>query len=209
MTKNILYTTLAVGAFGLLTIGGIGASAHVLGNSEARAALLNKDFNGFKAAIVKNAQKRVDNLSQADFDKMSDKANEMQKINETIEKNDYEAFKKVANEKMLTQVTSQEDFNKLVEKRKSVVSNNNKIAAAIKNNNFDQYKSAISEIETGRNKNSRGDRRNIEEVVKIRFDRMVEQYKKDGTLPQDNKNMIFDHGMRGGRGEMHGNKMYR
>jgi hypothetical protein len=143
----------------VLTIsGGVVAFAH--SNTAARTALINKDINAFKSAIVTDAQTRSNNLTQSEFDSRvttqeaftalvnSQKAMDAikVKIDNAIKANDFAAFK-----------TAQTEMMALREANKPAEANDNHIRPT----------PTDAELQT-------------------KFDTLVARFKADGTLPSAN-----------------------
>ncbi len=126
---------------------------------------------------------------------MSKKAQSKQTTNKAIEEGNYENFKKSANPKILARITNQADFDKLVKNFKSTKVIQDKINQAIKDNNYDAFKSAQKEMKSLRDANKPADapsrpnkKTPTEEEQKTRFDKIVSKYKTDGTLPAGDLN---------------------
>jgi hypothetical protein len=190
----------------VLTIsGGVVAFAH--SNTAARTALINKDFNAFKSAIVTDAQTRSNNLTQAEFDSMSTRAIAQEATQAAIKANDYEAFKKSADSRMLARVTTQEAFTALVNSQKAMDAIKVKIDNAIKANDFAAFKTAQTEMMALReaNKPQEANDNHIRPTptdaeLQTKFDTLVTRFKADGTLPSANfgGKSGFDGGFGGG-----------
>jgi uncharacterized protein (DUF885 family) len=147
-------------ALGLLATGVVGfgiantlpVTATPFFNKDAKTALENRDLDGFKKAVKDDNNKKIDSLTQDEFNKMAEKNAQMQE-------------------------------------------NLKKIEEAVKNNNFDAYKSVMESIKNERKnngmdqdmknklfKNKRGEM--TEEKQKEMFDKLVEYYKQNGSLPE-------------------------
>jgi hypothetical protein len=195
----------------VLTIGG-GVVAFAQSNIAAKTALINKDFEGFKKAIVNDAQTRSNNLTQAEFDSLSSKAVTHEAINNAIKANDYEAFKKVADSKMLGKINTQEAFNALVNSSKTYEEIKLKIDNAIKTNDFVAFKAAQTEMTTLKeakhpkynNEVNKNHQRPVptDEQLQIKFDNLVAKFKADGSLPSTD--FGYKEGFGGGRGGFKG-----
>jgi hypothetical protein len=198
----------------VLTIGG-GVVAFAQSNTAARTALINKDFEGFKKAIVTDAQSKANNLTQTKFDEMSTRAISQKATQDAIAANDYEAFKKAADPRMLTKVNTQEAFTALVNNQKANDAVKVKIDDSIKNNDFIAFKAAQTEMMTLRESNKPADANEAIETntrptptdaqIQTRFDALVAKFKADGTLPSANEGGKGFGGMnKGGHGRGHG-----
>lgn len=166
--------------------------AAVSGNQEAKSALESRDFEAFKKAIISGATKRAENLTQDEFNKMADGFAQKESLQKTIDDNNYEEFKRIAGEKVLNRVNSQEEFNKLVEHNQKRKEYNTRLEEVVRNSDFDGYKKLLEEQKQQfENNNPRigkriaRNRQVTDEQLKTRFDRLVEQYKQDGQLPGD------------------------
>jgi hypothetical protein len=179
----------------VLTIGG-GVVAFAQSNTAARTALVNKDFEGFKKAIVNNAQTRSNNLTQAEFDSMSSRAITQEATQAAIKANDYEAFKKSADPRMLAKINTQEAFTSLVNSSKAMEAIKVKVDNAIKANDFGAFKSAQAEIMALREANKPAEANEANEnhirpvptdaQLQTKFDTLVAKFKADGSLPSTN-----------------------
>jgi hypothetical protein len=200
---------LATGATFLLGAGAIGvsAAANPTFSSDWKAvqtAIINKDLAAFKDATIQSATNRANSVTQEELNKMSDRAVSQQVTQDAISNNDYEAFKKVADSKILEQVNSQAEFNQLVSRNKTKVENQSKVNDAVKNNDFEAYKNALTtqfiDRPMGKMFNGKGPEFS-DAQLKTRFDEQVAQYKADGTLPGENNFMGMGRGgFKGGRG---------
>jgi hypothetical protein len=99
-TSKTVYLGLASLALVLVVAGVVvSASAHY-SNPKAQEALVKRDFGAYKTAILEGAKdhtKKVESMTQADFDKMADNKAKMDVIKPVLEQaikdNNYEAFK--------------------------------------------------------------------------------------------------------------------
>jgi hypothetical protein len=201
--KTTIYTALAVTGLSLTLLGaGVVSFAHNLSPAE-KTALINGDFNGYKSAITESAKLKADNLTQEDFTKLSTKVVSQEAVKKAIEEGNYENFKKSADTRMLARITNQTEFDKLVTETKAIKVIQDKVIQAIKDNNFEAFKAAQTEMKTYRDANhpnntGRMDKHNYtptEAEMKSRFDSMVTSYKANGTLPE---NSMMGKGFKGG-----------
>jgi hypothetical protein len=193
-----IYTALSITALSLTLVGvGVASFAHNI-NPAAKDALLKGDFNAYKSSIVDSAKKQSDSLTQDKFNTLSTEAIKREATQKAIEEGNYENFKKSAETRLLSRITTQAEFDKLVTQAKAAKAIQDKIIQAIKDNNYEAFKSAQEEIKTSKPANDkggkRGDHNPTEAEMKSRFDSMVASFKADGSLPS---NKGFDKGGRG------------
>jgi hypothetical protein len=188
-------TLLAVTTLGLMVvgIGSLAANAQTTNSDALKTAIQNRDLVAFKKAFVDRAQQNADSTTQDELNKRADNLAKHDAVKTAIENNDYEAFKSNAGTRMLEKVNNQEAFMKLVESSKQMKAIGEKVDQAVKDNNFDAFKSAKADMKTLREANKPADdndnRREraepTEAEMKTRFDKLVEQYKADGSLPSE------------------------
>jgi hypothetical protein len=190
-------TLLAVTTLGLMVvgIGTLAANAQTNNSDTVRTAIQNRDLTAFKKAVVDRAQYHADSTTQDDLNKRADNLAKHEAVKTAIDNNDYEAFKSNADPRMLAKVNSQEAFTKLVESSKQMKAIQDKVDQAVKDNNFDAFKAAKTEMKALRDAEEAqepadsSDKRNsnraapTEAEMKTRFDKLVAQYKADGSLP--------------------------
>ncbi|MGL4758504.1 MAG: hypothetical protein ACRCXZ_04160 [Patescibacteria group bacterium] len=186
-----LYSTIAVSALGL-TIAGLGVLSLANGNQQIKDLLVKGDFNGYKSALIDSAKQKADTLTEEEFKKMSSKAQNAEATKKAIEESNYDEFKKYANSKLQNKITNQEDFKKLVDQHKTKQAISKKIDQAVKDNNFDLFKSAQDEMKSQFqiNKDSMKSKKNrnsnlTQDELKSKFETLVSNYKVDGSLPSD------------------------
>jgi hypothetical protein len=213
---------LAVTTLGLMVvgIGSLAANAQTINSDALKTAIQNRDLAAFKKAIVDRAQQNADSTTQDELNKRADSLAQHEKVATDISNNDYEAFKKDADPRMLAKVTSQDAFTKLVESTKARKTIQDKIVQAVKDNNFEAFKSAQAEVralhdaEEAQEPANSSDKRNSNRAaptdaeLQTRFDKLVTQYKTDGSLPDQHGlghgfGDDFD-GHRGGKGHGRG-----
>lgn len=205
---GVLFTIAAGGAITY-------AATPIVSNANVQQAVANKDFDAFKKALIENATTRANNMTQDEFNKITERQAQSEAIKKAIEANDYEVFKKAADERMLEKVNSQDEFNKLVTNYKKGQEIQNKVLEAAKNNNFDAYKSAMAEqkqlmeanklADANENHQGRAPKQLTDEQLKTRFDELVTYYKANNSLPQEGPMGLGGMGMpgmKGGRGGM-------
>lgn len=175
-----------------------------------QTAILNKDLSSYKTAKTQliNDKKttettKVNETTQAQLDAMSDKLNKRKAIEAAITANDYNAFKAAADANMLKLTPDQAFFDKLVANQKAHADQIAKIGEAIKNNDFNAFKLAESyqtdnrPMDNSKNGNKKNDKRPVptDAQLQAKFNKMVADYKANGTLPTDHKGMMgTDHG---------------
>jgi hypothetical protein len=161
-------------------------------------AIAKKDLEAYKKAIVEDASKKASDITPEEFSKITQKYDENQAVKKSITDNNYEEFKKVAGERMLKNIDSQAKFDELVAFTKKRSEIEAKVLEAVKNNNFESFKSAEKEMRDLRKENFGNSQKQksepTEEQLKNRFDELVAYYKANGSLPEKG----FGHG--GGRG---------
>jgi hypothetical protein len=203
-----------LGLIGTLAIGSIAAfAANNPATTQAlqnvQTALTYRDFGAYKTAEIALATERVNGMTQDQFNAKADKYTQIKGVQDAVEKNDYEAFKKVAGQKMLQKVDSQEKFNKLVEANKTRTEYEAKVAETIKNNDFNAFKELEANRPNPVGKERRAKRTPTDEQLQNRFNKMVEAYKTNGMLPGKADGLIgadyfgnfgFKGGRRGHRG---------
>lgn len=191
MTKNQFSkhtTTFAIlGGLGLISLTGvISVSAHgIMGNPnknpEVQKALIAKDLNAYKQAVLtnnsKNTQERLDTLTQDKLNLMSDNYTKMQAIQTKI-------------------TESIKAGNKL---------NDYKLALKETKTLRDSIHTAMEASErTNSNKLNRTPRSEPTDTqIETRYNEQVAQYKKDGTLPTMGKrggDRFDGEAYKGGRG---------
>lgn len=185
-----------------LVAGGLTVSANPVSTSNwnsIQSAIQNKDLNAFRSATIQAATERANSVTQEQLNTMADKLSDRQAVKDAINANDYEAFKKVAGEKMLERVNTQEEFNQLVTRNNERKAAMTQVDEAVKNNDFNAYKTALTNLKESRPEGmrggDRGERRTPTDAqLQARFDELVAQYKADGTLPSDKP---FGMGMKG------------
>jgi hypothetical protein len=187
-------TLLAVTTLGLMVvgIGSLVANAQTSNSDALKTSIQNRDLTAFKKAIVDRAQHHADSTTQDDLNKRADNLAKHDAVKTAIDNNDYEAFKSNANSRMLAKVNSQDAFTKLVESTKQMKVIQDKVDQAVKDNNFEAFKAAQAEMKTlhdSREANEPADANEktrvapTEAEMKTRFDKLVAQYKADGSLP--------------------------
>lgn len=197
-----IYTTLALTALAV-SLTGLGVMSLAHNNQAMKDMLVKGDYTGYKSALVESGKKKADKLTESKFNEMSKKAQSMEATKKAIEEGNYENFKKSADARMLAKVTSQADFDKLVAEFKSAKAIQDKITQAIKDNNFEAFKSAHTEMKTLRESNKSSNKEGktnktapTDEQLKSKFDKLVAQYKADGSLPSK----VMMKGSKGGFG---------
>jgi hypothetical protein len=207
--KRILVALTALVA----TIGLAGVAASAQNNTNltdvrtrVETALVSKNLTDWKSASKELANSEIDATTQEQLNTKSDRYTAHKAVDTAITNNDYEAFKKSADERMLTRVTSQADFDKLVADKKAKTEYQIKVAETIKNNDFNAFKELSKNKPTRTLTDGRGNDNNrptpTDEQFQTRFNEMVAQYKADGSLPTDDKGFgMGGHGKGfGGRG---------
>jgi hypothetical protein len=184
-------------------VGGVAVLANHNGpyskmNDKVHSAIVNKDLTQYKAAQTEtiNQEKKaeldkVNSMTQEQFDTMADKHIKLTAARKAIADNDYEAFKANADDKMLSKITDQVSFDKMVANQKARAEHQAKVTEAVKTNNFDLFKQAISEREANHPKKDEDSSRPepSEAELKTRFDKMVENFKKNGVISQGREGM--------------------
>ena len=193
--KNII----KIAAFTALSIGLLtsGAVVYAHSNGGSSESLLKGDFEGFKSSIIKNAESKTKNLTKDQFDSMSKAAIKHKSVKKAILDSNYDDFKTNADKRMLDQIKTLEDFNKLVSTSKTTKLIQDKINQSVKDNNFDAFKSATTELNNNHqrnlnNKENKNKQAPTETMQKSRFDMLVAEYKASGTLPDSNDKRGFE-----------------
>jgi hypothetical protein len=208
-------------AAGILAVAGLtGATVFAATNPTIQAnftnvqtAIVNKDLTGYKTAKTQLINDRttaqttkVNATTQDQLDAMSEKLNKRKAIEAAITANDYNAFKAVADANMLKRTPDQASFDKLVSIQKAHADQITKIGEAIKNNDFNAFKVAessqianrpLDNNKNGNKKNEKSEKRPAptDAQLQAKFNKMVADYKANGTLPTDHKGMMgIDHG---------------
>jgi hypothetical protein len=214
-----LFNQLIASGIATVALGGAGMMANTNPAIKAdiqsvQTAITNKDLSGYKSAekqlvtdrsIDQNA--RIDGTTQDQLNTISDKQSKMKATQDAITNNDYNAFKANADQRMLTRVTDQAGFDKLVNGNKVHLDQANKIAEAIKSNDFAAFKRAESNEQTNETNDKQEKSRPAPTDVELQtqFDKLVANYKADGSLPADQKGFggfgMGGRGHGGGRGK--------
>jgi hypothetical protein len=212
LSTNLIAGSLAIAG----SIGGVGAIA--ASNPAIKAdfqsvqtAITAKDLGGYKTAktqLINDTTKaetdQVNATTQDQLNTMSDKQIKMKATKDAITNNDYNAFKTNADQRMLTRVTDQAGFDKLVTINKAHLDQANKIADAIKNNDFSAFKTAESNEQTNEtnDKQEKSGPAPTDTQLQTQFDKLAANYKANGSLPTDQKGFgRFGMGGRGNGGE--------
>ncbi len=199
-----IYTTIALTGLAL-TLAGVGVVSFAHYSQASKDALLKGDFTAYKTSIVESSKKKSDSLTQEQFNTMSTQAIAREATNKAIAEGNYENFKKSADARLLSKVTTQADFDKLVAQFKATKVIQDKINQAIKDNNFDAFKNAQTELKALRDANKPAELNSkhnhpipTDAELKTRFDEIVAKFKADGTLPSQD---MMDKGGKGGKGD--------
>jgi hypothetical protein len=199
-------------------IGGVGAIAASNPTIQAdfknvETAITSKDLSAFKAAEkqlindkTSEELSRVDSTTQDQLNSMSDRQTKGKATQDAINNNDYNAFKANANQQMLKRTPDQASFDKLVASNKARTDATNKISDAIKNNDFNAFKTAkTNEMQNApANQNGKTRPTPTDAQLQTEFDKLVANYKANGSLPNQNEGMGMFGGMRGRHGGGHG-----
>jgi len=127
-------------------------------------------------------------ISQEQFTQMVAKKTEHQAVESAITAGDYTAFKNA----MIAQIPTEPEFQKMVTMRKTRIEAQAKIEAAVKNNDFAAFRTAIEAQKVQMVAEHPG----MEDVVpkalwdeklQKHFDTLVEYYKTNGKLPEIGK----------------------
>jgi hypothetical protein len=175
-----------------------------------QTAIVNKDLTGYKSAKTQLINDKttaettkVNSTTQDQLNSMSDKVNKKTAVKAAITANDYNAFKAAADANMLKRNLDQASFDKLVANQKAHADQIAKIGEAVKNNDFNAFKAAESFQIANRPvvNNKKGNKKNdnktglTDSQLQAKFNKMVADYKANGTLPTDHKGMMgIDHG---------------
>jgi hypothetical protein len=202
---------------GILAVAGLtGATVFAATNptiqtnfKNVQTAIVNKDLSGYKSAKTQLINDRttaqttkVNATTQDQLNAMSDKLNKRKAVEAAITANDYNAFKAAADANMLKRTPDQSSFDKLVANQKARADILAKIGETIKNNDFNAFKTAVNSKLQNRtlNINKNGNKKNenrpapTDSQLQARFDKLVADYKANGTLPTDHKGMMgIDH----------------
>ena len=207
----------------LVIVAGIsGVSAFAMSNPTIQAdfkavqnAITSKDLGAYKTAKTQLANDKKDaevtkinTTTQDQLNTISDRQTKSQARINALTSNDLTAFNSNSN-KAVDQAT----FDKMVANNKTRLETMNKISDAIKNNDFNTFKSIeqnkMNEMKANHpNKkgNDKQDHKNLTDAqLQTRFDKMVADYKATGQLPTQD----LGFGMRsdkGGLGEGFGDK---
>lgn len=209
-----IFNQLIAGSMAVIGLGGAGiiASTNPTINASiqnAQTAITNKDLSAYKIAAKQlntdrfNSQNTlIDATTQDQLNTMSDKQAKRKAVQDAITNNDYNAFKANADSRMLQRVTDQASFDKLVTSSKLRLENHAKEVEAIKNNDFNAYKATKLAEKTNDTNIKNGRTRPVptDAELQTRFDKLVANYKADGSLPSDQKEKGFGGFEMGGRG---------
>lgn len=132
------------------------------------------------------------------------KKTEHQAVENALEAGDYTAFKNA----MIAQIPSEAEFQKMVAVHKARSATEAKIEAAVKNNDFSAFKSAIEEQKANMLANNPGmsdkaPKALSDEKLQKHFNTLVEYYKTNGKLPEMGRGFgpagkgMGEHGPRG------------
>lgn len=182
-TKMLLGSAILLGG-SLAGLGGYAVSANpalVQQSQAAMSALASGDLQAFKDALKVESNKRIDSITQDQFNSMQSRYQTSQKVQETINNNDYAAFQTVAPERLKQRINSQEEFDKLVAlstKRKEVETQLN---TAAQNQDKTAFTNAYNEwqsyLDSNRSNsdNTRNRPQPTEEMKQQRIDRLYER----------------------------------
>ncbi len=130
-------------------------------------------------------------ISEEKFNEMLERNAQKDAVQSAIEAGDYEAFKNAAGDKKLEKVSTEEEFNALVERKQTLDVLKEKMEVAVQNNDFASFQSIISEKQETMESFRSDDRSNKKvrtepttEQLQERFDSAVQYYAENGELPQ-------------------------
>jgi hypothetical protein len=203
--------TIVAGALAVAGLGGATVFAATNPTIQAdytkvQTAIVNKDLTSYKTAKTQLINDKttaettkINATTQDQLNTMSDKLAKITAVQAAITVNDYNAFKAAADANMLARTPDQASFDKLVANQKAHADEIAKISEAIKNNDFNAFKAAEATMVANRptDNNRKNDSRPAptDAQLQTRFDKMVADYKANGTLPSDNKGMMGRGGM--------------
>jgi hypothetical protein len=222
-----LFTSLTtkIAASSLLVVGGVGGFVTLAASNptlqkdiaNVQTAITNKDLPAYKSAKLqlnndKSAARasEINATTQDQLNTLAERTAKQKATQEAITNKDYNAFTANADQKMLSRVNSQAEFDKLVVRNSARVDRLNKESEAIKNNDFNAYKSAVqlaekNEVADDNSSHQKSGIAPTDAQIQSRFDKQVAQYKADGTLPNSNNGIML--GGRGHRGGLGGDGM--
>ncbi len=147
------------------------------------------DFSAVKTAVEANNYASLPDtakakISEAQFAEMVQKSLEHKAVENAITAGDYSAFKTA----MIAQIPTETEFQKMVAAHKAHAATQTAIEAAVKNNDFAAFKSAVAseraQMEANNpNKDDDAPKSLSDTQLQKRFDKLVEYYKKNGKLP--------------------------
>ena len=198
--KLITAVVLAVAGLGGATVFAATNPTIQANFTNVQTAIVNKDLTGYKTAKIKLINDRttvetskVNATTQDELNAMADKLVKKTAVQDAIKANDYNAFKVIAGVNMLKRVPDQASFDKLVANQKAHADQIAKISDAIKNNDFNAFKTVEAAMMSNRpnDNNKKNDNRPAptDAQLQAKFDKIVADYKANGKLPRDKKDM--------------------
>ena len=218
---STLGTKLAVGAIGIASLAG-GTVAFAATNptiqndiKAVQSAIVSKDLNAYKTAANqlstdKNKAKanKINATTQDELNTMADKQAKQKATQDAITNNDYNAFKANADARILTKITDQASFDKLVTSNKVRVNALAQLDAAVIANDASAYIKVAKNMESSEPLKGNGHVKKVQtdDQILTRFDKDRQAYLADNTvLPSTNFKGRFGMGEGKGFGKGHKN----
>ncbi len=181
MKKTLLTTGAALSAIALSTL----TFASVNMTRPAKA-----DFDALRTAIENNDYASLSDtlkakITEAQFAKAVEKNAQKDAVQSAIEAGDYTAFRNAK----IAEIPTEAEFQTMIAVQKAHSTAQTAIETAIKNNDFTAFKQAHTDLQAAL-VTLKSDKPGFEEKtwsdaeLKERFDKIVAQYKTDGTLPK-------------------------
>ncbi len=181
MKKTLITAGTALATIALSTLAFAGVS-------DARPT--KADFDTLRTAIENNDYASLSDdlktkITEAQFAKAVEKNTQKDAVEAAIEAGDYTAFRNAK----IAEIPAEEEFQAMVAMHKAHSSAQAAIETAIKNNDFTAFKKAHTDLQTAMG-SLKSDKPGFEQKtlsdteLQARFDKLVTQYKADGTLPK-------------------------
>lgn len=153
---KIVATSLLVLGSGAVVAGSYSISAHpalIAQSTAAVSALTSGNFEGFKSALKKESDQKIDAMTQEQFAQLQNRYEVGQKVQAAIDANDYNAFVSIAPDKMKERINSPEEFAKLAERNVKRKQFESRLNEAAKNKDKKVFVSVLEEWEAYRESN--------------------------------------------------------
>lgn len=184
MTSRLkLLTLTALGVLGIAAMVGIPSTQArgYMSDPAVQKALADQDYSAFDQAITEYASRRMHNIDAQQSDRMTLHHQKREDLRKAIEANDYEAFQSLAGQRLKTRIDTPEKFDQLVKLHQANQTRRTQITEAIKNNDFEAFKTALTTDPS--NPNQPVTPTASEELLRQRFNQLRDYYLQHGELP--------------------------